>query len=165
MPSHSEMPADVAPTRWMVIVAGAVSKPTSSRATDLRAIDSVRVDTSADCEGDGSVQRWSGVRVGSLLDRAGPYADASHALVRSADPDFACGFDLDRLRSAILAVQVDGDPVPPDRGGPIRLIPDDPDADCWERVKWVSRIEVLDGPAGEEDTARELVEGEDGDGS
>lgn len=157
------MPADVAPTRWMVIVAGAVSNPTSVRATDIRAIESVRVDTSADCEDGGSVQRWSGVRVGSLLDRASPYADASHALVRSADPDFACGFDLDRLKNALLAVQVDGDPVPPDRGGPIRLIPDAPDADCWERVKWVSRIEILDGPPGDEDTARESTLGDERD--
>ncbi|WP_248897823.1 molybdopterin-dependent oxidoreductase [Haloplanus halobius] len=145
-------------TRPTVTVVGAVSSPRSVRVTDLMAMRSVAVEDSTACDGEAPTSRWSGVPVGTILDRASPRSGAGHALVRSADPEFACGFALDRLRDALLAVCVDGDPIPADRGGPVRLIP--PDADCWERVKRVSRIDVLEHPPGDADTARELALGE-----
>jgi DMSO/TMAO reductase YedYZ molybdopterin-dependent catalytic subunit len=154
--AHSDPPDDPDPTRWTVTLTGAVADPQSVRASDLAALETEFAEVATGCEGETTEpNRWRGVRVGTLLDRARPRADASHALVRSADPDFACGFDLNRLRDALLAVRLDGDPVPTDRGGPVRLLLDD--ADCWERVKWVSRIDVLDEPPGEADTAHEQV--------
>ncbi|MFB6195149.1 MAG: molybdopterin-dependent oxidoreductase [Haloplanus sp.] len=148
-------PPDLDPDRWTVTVAGTVDEPLTLRPADLSVLPSVRVETSTDCDGAPPVRRWSGVRVDTLLDRTSPHTDASHGLVHSADPEFACGFDLERLREAVLAVRVDGDPIPTERGGPVRLLPGE--ADCWERVKWVSRIDVLDEPPGDADTAREQV--------
>ncbi|MFB6102141.1 MAG: molybdopterin-dependent oxidoreductase [Haloplanus sp.] len=152
--THSEPPSET--DRWTVAVAGAVTDPRTVRATDLAALASVPVEASTAC-GEEAVptRQWSGVRVGMVLDRAKPRSNASHALVRSADADFACGFDLERLREGLLAVRLDGEPIPTERGGPVRLV--FADADCWERVKWVSRIDVLDEPPGEDDTARDLV--------
>lgn len=156
--THSDAPADTDPNRWTVTLTGAVADPQTMRAADLAVLETELVESSTACageEGTADRGRWRGVRVGTLLDRARPRDDASHALVRSSDPDFACGFELDRLRNALLAVRLDGEPIPTERGGPVRLLVDD--ADCWERVKWVSRIDVLDGPPGEDDTAREQV--------
>jgi DMSO/TMAO reductase YedYZ molybdopterin-dependent catalytic subunit len=144
------------PARWTVTLTGAVADSRTMRASDLAALATTSVEVSTGCEGEATIpDRWRGVRVGTVLDRARPRPDASHALVRSADPDFACGFALDRLRDAFLAVRLGGDPIPTDRGGPVRLLVDD--ADCWERVKWVSRIDVLDDPPGDADTAHEQV--------
>lgn len=158
--AHSDPPADPDPNRWTVTLTGAVADPQTVRASDLAARAPASMESSTACDGEtAAASRWRGVRVGTLLERARPRADASHALVRSADPDFACGFDLDRLRDALLAVRLDGEPIPTDRGGPIRLLVDD--ADCWERVKWVSRIDILDEPPSEDDTAREQVPADD----
>jgi DMSO/TMAO reductase YedYZ molybdopterin-dependent catalytic subunit len=154
--TRSEPPVDADPSRWTVTVTGAVADPRTVRASDLAALETVTAAASTACDGETAPRsRWRGVPVGTVLDRARPRRRASHALVRSADPDFACGFALDRLRDALLAVRLDGDPIPTERGGPVRLLVDD--ADCWERVKWVSRIDVLDEPPGDADTARDQV--------
>lgn len=158
--AHSTPSDDPDPARWTVTFTGAVANPRTVRASDLAALETVSAEVATGCEGETTApDRWRGVRVGTVLDRARPRADASHALVRSADPEFACGFALDRLRDALLAVSLDGDPIPTERGGPVRLLVDD--ADCWERVKWVSRIDVLDEPPGDADTAREQVPADD----
>jgi DMSO/TMAO reductase YedYZ molybdopterin-dependent catalytic subunit len=156
--AHSDPPADADPADWTVTLTGAVADDRTLTVPDLargRALDS-----STACEGETAPdQRWVGTTVGAVLDGADPRPTASHALVRSADPDYACGFALDRLRDAVLAVRVDGDPIPTGRGGPVRLLV--PDADCWERVKWVTQVEVLESPPGDADTAREYVLGDD----
>jgi len=153
--AHSDAPTDPDPDRWTVAVDGAVDDPQSLRVADLASMETVPVSATTDCDGDRPSERWAGVRVGTLVDRAAPDADASHALVRTTDPDFTCGFALDRLRDAVLAVRLDGEPIPADRGGPVRLLVDD--ADCWERVKWVTGVAVLDGPPGDADTAQDCV--------
>jgi DMSO/TMAO reductase YedYZ molybdopterin-dependent catalytic subunit len=149
---HSEPPTDADPSEWAVRVQGAVADPIAVRATDLPA--TAVVETGTDCDGADAADRWEGVYVTDLFD---PTTEATHALVRSVDPDYACGFALDDLAGAVLAVEVDGDPIPTARGGPVRLLPGGDGVDCWERVKWVTEIEVLDGPPEEGDTARERV--------
>jgi DMSO/TMAO reductase YedYZ molybdopterin-dependent catalytic subunit len=152
--SHSDPPTEADPDHWTVTVDGAVAAPLSVPATDLAADASMRSSTA--CEGEtASRQRWRGVRVGTILDRAAPTPDATHGLVHTTDPEYACGFDLDRLREALLATHLDGTPIARERGGPVRLLV--ADADCWERVKWVTRIDVLVGPPGDADTARDRV--------
>jgi DMSO/TMAO reductase YedYZ molybdopterin-dependent catalytic subunit len=153
--AHSEAPTDADPDEWTVTVEGAVAARKTVRAADLP-VETV-VETPTDCEGEAAARQWGGVRLGTLLDRAGVAADASHVLVRSSDPDFACGFDLARARDAVLAVRVDGDPIPVDDGGPVRLLPDAETVDCWERVKWVASVAALDAPPDDADTAKERV--------
>ncbi|MFC7172984.1 molybdopterin-dependent oxidoreductase [Haloplanus litoreus] len=155
---HSEPPTEADPGRWTVTVDGAVATPLSVPATDLAAGASMRSSTA--CEGETEPRRrWRGVRVGTVLDRADPTPDATHGLVHTTDPEYACGFDLERLYEALLATHLDGDPIPRERGGPVRLLV--ADADCWERVKWVTRIDVLEGPPGDADTARDRVPADD----
>ncbi len=97
------------------------------------------------------------VRVGDLLERAGPSAEAEHALARAMDGDYACSFPLEALSDALLAVELDGEPLPVEHGGPARLVPIGPNRDCWESVKWVSEIRVGETPFPDADTAKETA--------
>ncbi|MDQ4053302.1 MAG: molybdopterin-dependent oxidoreductase [Actinomycetota bacterium] len=67
---------------------------------------------------------WSGIRVASLLAEAGVDPDADAVLQTSAD-DWSCGTPLSALtddRNAMLAVAMNGRPLPIDHGFPVRTI-------------------------------------------
>ncbi len=67
---------------------------------------------------------WSGIRVASLLAEAGVHPDADAVLQTSAD-DWTCGTPLSALtddRNAMLAVAMNGRPLPIDHGFPVRTI-------------------------------------------
>ena len=67
---------------------------------------------------------WSGIRVASLLAEAGVHAEADAVLQTSAD-DWTCGTPLSALtddRNAMLAVGMNGRPLPIDHGFPVRTI-------------------------------------------
>ncbi|MFT4946487.1 MAG: DMSO/TMAO reductase YedYZ molybdopterin-dependent catalytic subunit, partial [Natronomonas sp.] len=73
------------------------------------------------------------------------------------DGDYACSFRLDRLSSSVLAIELDGEPLPQEHGGPARLIPTGAGSDCWESIKWVSEIEITTDPASTKDTAEQIA--------
>jgi DMSO/TMAO reductase YedYZ molybdopterin-dependent catalytic subunit len=67
---------------------------------------------------------WSGIRVANLLAEAGVDPDADAVLQTSAD-DWTCGTPLSTLtddRNAMLAVAMNGRPLPIDHGFPVRTI-------------------------------------------
>ncbi|MFB6183791.1 MAG: molybdopterin-dependent oxidoreductase [Haloarculaceae archaeon] len=157
--SHG-VPDDVDPDDWRLRLSGAVADALALTRADLASfpLEAFRGDFA--CE-EGWVAEdltWRGVRVGTLLDRAGVTDDGEYALVRAMDGDYACSFPLDRLAESVLALELDGDPLDVEHGGPVRLVPTHDDRDCWESIKWVSAIEVTTSkPTG--DTAREIALG------
>ncbi|MFB6156978.1 MAG: molybdopterin-dependent oxidoreductase [Haloferacaceae archaeon] len=154
-----DVPDAVAPEGWRLDVSGRVDRPLSLAAGDLRSMEGVRVEGDFSCvEGWTATDlTWRGVRVADVLDRARPEAAAEHAIVRAMDGDYACGFALDRLDGALLALDLDGEPLPVEHGGPARLVPGPTDSDCWESVKWVAGIELLADEPDEDDTARGIA--------
>jgi DMSO/TMAO reductase YedYZ molybdopterin-dependent catalytic subunit len=68
---------------------------------------------------------WSGVRLKELLDRAGISPDATQIVGRAVD-GFTVGFPtawaIADDREALVAVSMNGEPLPPDHGYPARLI-------------------------------------------
>jgi DMSO/TMAO reductase YedYZ molybdopterin-dependent catalytic subunit len=67
---------------------------------------------------------WSGIRVASLLAEAGVDPEADAVLQTSSD-DWTCGTPLSALtddRNAMLAVAMNGRPLPIDHGFPVRTI-------------------------------------------
>jgi DMSO/TMAO reductase YedYZ molybdopterin-dependent catalytic subunit len=67
---------------------------------------------------------WSGYRVRDLLSRAGIHPDADMVLSRSAD-GFTVGTPVEALtdnRDSLLAIAMNGKPLPEDHGYPARLV-------------------------------------------
>lgn len=154
-----EVPDSVETTGWTLGVTGTVDRPLDLARRDLESfpVETFRGDFV--CE-EGWVAEdlaWRGIRIGRFLERAGPTDTSEYGLVRSMDGDYACSFSLDRLAESVLAFELDGEPLDVEHGGPARLVPTDGERDCWESVKWVSEIELVDRAPTEADTARELA--------
>lgn len=67
---------------------------------------------------------WSGVRLGDLLAEAGVHPDAD-AVLQTSDDGWSCGTPLVAMtdnRDAMLAVAMNGEPLPIDHGFPVRTI-------------------------------------------
>lgn len=101
------------------------------------------------------VARWRGVRLATVLRRAGLTPAAVDVMAQGLDPDFVTGgANLGRvrrplpiakaLRDVLLAYEMNGQPLPPDHGFPVRLV-----VPSWvgiSSIKWVGQIEVSDTP-------------------
>ncbi len=81
-----------------------------------------------------------------LLDAAGPDGAATHATVISDDGHYRASIPLDELRdNGWLAFRLDGEPLPRERGGPLRVVVPQGRTLCWN-VKSAVEIEVTAGP-------------------
>ena len=86
---------------------------------------------------------WTGVPLSELLDRAGVQAGADQVVGRSVD-DWTAGFPTDLVydgRNAILAVGMNGEPLPTRHGFPARLVV----AGLYgyvSAVKWIEEINL-----------------------
>ena len=101
------------------------------------------------------VARWRGVRLGTVLRRAGLSSRAVDVQPVGLDPNFVSGgVDLGPVRrplpvgkaldDVILAYEMNGRPLPADHGFPVRVV-----VPGWigiASIKWVGRVEVSDAP-------------------
>jgi DMSO/TMAO reductase YedYZ molybdopterin-dependent catalytic subunit len=101
------------------------------------------------------VARWRGVRLATVLDKAGLSGRAVDLLPRGLDADFVDkGVDLGRVRrplpiakalkDVLLAYEMNGRPLPADHGFPVRLV-----VPSWvgiASIKWLGDIQVSDAP-------------------
>jgi DMSO/TMAO reductase YedYZ molybdopterin-dependent catalytic subunit len=87
--------------------------------------------------------RWRGVQVSTLLALARPRPEAAHLLVHAYD-GYTTNVPLEEaLKDDVLLVHtVDGQPLPDEHGGPLRMIT--PQLWAWKGAKWVRRLEVLE---------------------
>ena len=151
------VPDDVDPDGWTLRVTGAVAGPLE---LDRRALESFPLRTFDEdfaCEAGWVAEglSWRGVPVGAVLERAGVADDAAYGLVHAMDGEYACAFPLADLADAVLALELDGEPLDVAHGGPARLVPTGTDSDCWESVKWVAELELSETEP--TDTAKELA--------
>ena len=153
------VPDAVDPDDWALRVTGTVDRPLRLSPTDLEALPLESVTDDFACVEGWAAEdlAWRGVRVADVLERAGPTTGSEYALVRAMDGDYACAFPLEALSDALLALELDGEPLPVDYGGPARLVPTGGDRDCWESVKWVAEIRVGETPFSDADTAADLA--------
>ncbi|MFF8574286.1 sulfite oxidase [Streptomyces sp. NPDC015408] len=102
------------------------------------------------------VARWRGVRLADVLRRSGLSRRAVDVMPRGLDADYvtADGTDLGRVRrplplskaldDVLLAYEMNGEPLPPDHGHPVRVL-----VPSWigiASIKWVGDIEVSAEP-------------------
>lgn len=101
------------------------------------------------------VARWRGVRLAPVLHRAGLLDTAVDVLPAGLDAEVVSnGVNLGHVRrplpiakarhDVLLAYEMNGEPLPPDHGAPVRLI-----VPSWvgiANIKWLGEIEVADTP-------------------
>ncbi|MFJ3727351.1 sulfite oxidase [Streptomyces sp. NPDC090045] len=101
------------------------------------------------------VARWRGARLSDVLRLAGVTRGAVDVLPSGLDDEvIANRVNLGRVRrplpvakaldDVLLAYEMNGQPLPPDHGGPVRLVV--PDWVGISSIKWVGDIEVSDEP-------------------
>lgn len=158
LPTH-DIPEGVDIDGWSLRVDGAVSAPIEIDRGDLREYPMTHYAGDFECEAGWTAENlsWRGIPANELVESAGPSADASHAVVRSLHEGYACVFPLERLRGSVIALELDGEPLPVEHGGPARLVPVGQDADCWESVKWVTDINVTEEDPVTEDSAKDIA--------
>ncbi len=127
---------------WRLEIRGLVEEPLTLTYRDLLALPQVELVADFHC-----VTRWSylgaswrGVRVRDLLR---PRPEAVAALVH-AYGGYTTNLLLEDLlrEEVLLAHTLEGKPLPPERGGPVRLLV--PHLYAWKSAKWVRAIELLD---------------------
>ena len=126
-------------------VDGLVSDPFELGADKLDA--GHRTEALLDCtSGWYTVQEWSGIRVGDLLEAAGGPEEAGDA---GRDPAYVrftsvtgyrWSLPLEEAEDALLATHVGGERISHGHGAPARLVA--PDRRGFQWVKWVTRVEV-----------------------
>jgi len=84
-------------------------------------------------------QEWQGLDVGSLLDRVGPTAEATHVRFVSVT-GYRWSLPIEEARGALLATHVGGERLRHGHGAPVRLVA--PGRRGFQWVKWVERVEV-----------------------
>ncbi len=162
-------PPVVASNDWRVTIDGRVRQPLTLDLATLRAMPSVSYEVWLECAGNSrsrwnppgegnqwddqaiSDARFTGVPLAVLLDQAGPEDDAVEVVATGYDVDakgvhFQRGLPLSVARdpAALLAYEMNGQPIPAPNGGPARLL-----VPRWAgiaSVKWPARIEVVNAP-------------------
>jgi sulfane dehydrogenase subunit SoxC len=171
--THYDIP-HVDPGAWRLEIGGLVQQPLSLSLDDIRARPAVETAVTMECAGNGRAQlephvvsqpwlleavgtaRWRGTPVAGLLDDAGASPDAAEVLFTGLDRGYEGGEEQWYERSlplaevvageALLAYEVNGVPLPPQHGFPLRLVV--PGWYGMTSVKWLARITVLGEPFG-----------------
>jgi hypothetical protein len=93
-----------------------------------------------------------GVRLQSILEAVGPTQAATHVTLVSSDGKFSASVPLETVREAVLAYRLGNDPLPANKGGPMRFfIPHVNECaigevDACANVKFVGLIRLSHGP-------------------
>ncbi|GIG22928.1 molybdopterin-binding protein [Cellulomonas chitinilytica] len=120
----------VDPETWTLKVHGLVDHPFTMTWAELLASDLVEAWVTLCCVSNpvgGDLignQRWLGLPLQQVMARAQPHADADMVLSTSAD-GFTASTPLEALtdgRDSLLAVGMDGEPLPIEHGFPVRMV-------------------------------------------
>jgi DMSO/TMAO reductase YedYZ molybdopterin-dependent catalytic subunit len=123
-------------------VSGLAERPLALPLSELPGADELVA--TLDCTGGFySTQRWRGVLLGRVLDRAAIQGSATHISVGSVT-GYRWSFALSDARELLLATHVGGQPLSHLHGAPVRLVV--PGARGFQWIKWVDHVELLDHP-------------------
>jgi DMSO/TMAO reductase YedYZ molybdopterin-dependent catalytic subunit len=169
--THYDIP-EVDPLVWRLELDGLVARPLSLSLDELRARPAQEVVATMECAGNGRARiephvvsqpwlheavgtaRWRGASLRPLLEEAGVLDGGTDVLFVGLDRGVEGGEEQAYARSVplaealredvLLAYEVNGVPLPPQHGFPLRLLV--PGWYGMTSVKWLSRITVLDAP-------------------
>ena len=169
--THYDIPA-VDPDAWRLEIGGCVERPLSLSLSQLRDRDAVTLPVTLECAGNGrallaprplsqpwlteavGTAEWTGVALAPLLAEAGLRDDAVELVFSGLDRGVEGGVEQTYERSlpraealgpdALLAYAVNGRPLPPQHGAPLRLV-----IAGWygmAHVKWLATVTAVAEP-------------------
>ena len=166
--THYDIPA-IDPLAWRLRLRGRVERELELTLADLQAMPSSTVRVTMECAGNGRARLrprpvsqpwlveavgtadWTGVGLHHLLERAGldpsavevAFTGADHGVERGVEQDYQRGLPLDEalLPDVTVAYAMNGAPLPPQHGAPVRLVV--PGWYGMAHVKWLVDVEVL----------------------
>jgi len=166
--NHMHEPSQLDPDGWRVTVGGEVAKPISLTLSELAKLESHSIVNTLECAGNGralhhpqvpgiqwgkgavSTARFSGPRLGDVLERAGIKPTGKHVMFRGLDeipgkvPPFIRSIPIEKALDAdtLIATHMNGAPLAKHHGFPARaLVPG------WigaASCKWLTEIKVLE---------------------
>jgi len=135
---------DIDKRDWQLVIDGAVEHPVTLNWEDFMALPQTSDTSDFHCVTTWSKLdiNWKGVRLIDLAALVMPNENASHILCYGYD-DYTTNISLEEaLKPDVLLVHtVEGQPLPPEHGGPVRMIT--PQLYAWKGSKWINRIEFL----------------------
>mgnify|MGYP000306517086 CR=1 FL=1 len=168
---HYDIPI-VDPGNWHLVVEGHVDRPLALTLDDVERRPSLTTPVTMECAGNGRARldprpisqpwlleavgnaAWTGISLRALLESAGVQDGAVEVLFTGLDRGVEGGVEQTYERSlpldvamadeVMLAHGVNGVPLPPQHGFPLRLLV--PGWYGMASVKWLTRITVLDTP-------------------
>jgi DMSO/TMAO reductase YedYZ molybdopterin-dependent catalytic subunit len=168
---HYDVPL-VDPSTWRLELAGAVGRPLTLTFDDIRARPRIELAATMECAGNGralldprpisqpwlmeavGTARWAGASLSALLEEVVPAPDAVDVVFGALDRGIEGEVEQSYERSlsleealeagAVLAYEMNGAPLPPQHGFPLRLVV--PGWYGMTNVKWLSSITVATEP-------------------
>jgi len=131
------------PRQWQLRVGGLVDRPRTYGIDELKALPSVEAELPMICvEGWDMWVKWKGVRLRELIAAAGPRPEAGWLTFYSYS-EYTDSLSLADARDerTLLAYGLEGEDLPAENGGPLRLVV--PFKLAYKSVKWVQRIEFV----------------------
>ena len=133
---------NIAKENWHLDITGAVENPTTWRWHDLMSAPQTHKLSDIHCVTSWSRydNNWDGVTTHDLMEAVQPKPEATHVLLTSND-GYTTNLTIEDFSSpeAILVHKWEGQPLPLDHGGPVRLVV--PHLYFWKSAKWLRRIE------------------------
>jgi len=130
--------------RWSLQVGGLVERPVSLRYEDLFHFKRVSQVSRLKCVECWSAKaRWEGFSLAELIEKVQPRPTAKYVYLQSADSYYE-SYTLAELMKprVLLALRMDGQPLSPDHGFPLRLIA--PFKYGYKNIKYITRIDFVD---------------------
>jgi DMSO/TMAO reductase YedYZ molybdopterin-dependent catalytic subunit len=143
LPDHPVPAGLAAPETWRLRVDGLVAQPLALSLSEVDTLEAQAHAADFICEEGWMVpdQQWEGVTVAAILGRAGVQLQARFLKVYAGDYTILVPLEEALMGGAILARRLNGTPLTPAHGAPLRLVA--PGRACFSSVKWVDRLEVL----------------------
>ena len=142
---HAEGIPPFDPAAWRFRVTGEVEGPAEWSWEEFRALPATGSTSDIHCVTGWSKldNTWEGVSFREVADRVRPSPGATHAIVE-APSGYTANLPLEVVLDddVLFAWAHDGEPLPPEHGGPLRLVV--PKRYFWKSVKWAVGVRFLD---------------------